>query len=146
MTAGVSDNNFANDIGWPPAEPLGKDRWGGILGGRPLTWWADVTWKPEQTDCSFAKLSSASRGRVQSIVSAVNDKTADDVTARRHNHALKYLKGFTRRQASSDGTRPLRQARFSAARKKFRIRFAVAAGEQPQGRMPFTLPRRRWVQ
>lgn len=82
---------FANDIGWPPAEPLGKDRWGGILGGRPLSWWADVTWKQEQTDCSFAKLSKASQGRVQSIITDVTNKTADEVTTRRHNHALKYL-------------------------------------------------------
>jgi hypothetical protein len=53
---------FANDIGWPPAEPLGKDRWGGILGSRPLIWWADVTWKEENTDCGFAKLSRSTQG------------------------------------------------------------------------------------
>jgi hypothetical protein len=55
---------FANDIGWPPPEPFGQSRWGRILGNRPLSWWAEVTWERENVDCSFDKLSDRTKGLV----------------------------------------------------------------------------------
>jgi hypothetical protein len=82
---------FANDIGWPPAEPFGSDRWGGILGGRPLSWWNEVTWKEESVDCSFGKLSKAAQGRVGDIINQIRTKKADAVTTRRYQHPFKYI-------------------------------------------------------
>jgi len=64
---------FANDIGWPPTEPLGADRWGGILGNRPPSWWADVDWKQEKVDCSRTQLSAATQQRI--IVDRISDHT-----------------------------------------------------------------------
>src|ERR1700681_1451529 len=46
---------FANDpdMGWPPPEPYGGHRWGRLLGQRPISWWKNVTWTLEKTDCGF---------------------------------------------------------------------------------------------
>jgi hypothetical protein len=74
---------FANEIGWPPAEPLGTNRWGGILGNRPLSWWADVTWKEENVD-SFDKLSKATQVRVADVINQIRARTADAETTRRY--------------------------------------------------------------
>jgi hypothetical protein len=54
---------FANepDCGWPPPEPLGDHRWSRLLGGRPLSWWNNVTWKKETVKCELASLSPKAR-------------------------------------------------------------------------------------
>src|ERR1700686_424794 len=44
------------DTGWPPPEPLGHHPWAAILGYRPLSWWREVSWKRERTDCGFSNL------------------------------------------------------------------------------------------
>lgn len=82
---------FANDIGWPPAEPLGSDRWGGILGNRPLSWWGHVTWEEQNTDCSFDELSHATKLRVAEIVNAINIGVADEQTRRRYQRPFNYI-------------------------------------------------------
>ena len=41
-------------LGWPPPGPLGLRPWAFILGFRPLSWWREVTWKCEKTDCTFS--------------------------------------------------------------------------------------------
>ena len=75
---------FANeaDCGWPPPEPLGKHRWAGILGGRPLSWWKHVSWEKETVRCDVAGLSSKSRGIVTGMIAGINAGKADEVTKR----------------------------------------------------------------
>jgi hypothetical protein len=54
---------FANeaDCGWPPPDPLGDHRWKRLLGGRPLSWWKNVTWSKQTVSCDLASLSNKSR-------------------------------------------------------------------------------------
>jgi hypothetical protein len=84
---------FANepDCGWPPPEPLGNHRWSGLLGGRPLSWWKNVTWQPEAVDCSLGGLATKTRGFVSDMRAEITAKTADQVTQRRFDHALFYI-------------------------------------------------------
>lgn len=84
---------FANepDCGWPPPDPLGGHRWSGILGGRPLSWWKDVTWNKETVDCRHANLSDKSKVIVTEVINDYNNKTADAVTTRRFKHAYIYI-------------------------------------------------------
>ena len=76
---------FANepDCGWPPPEPLGDHRWGKLLGGRPPSWWKNVTWKKEKVKCELASLSPKARKGVSDIVALFNSGLADAVTKRR---------------------------------------------------------------
>jgi hypothetical protein len=84
---------FANepDLGWPPPEPLGNHRWARILGGRPLSWWREVTWKKERVKCDLACLSQKSRGIVTGMITDVNSGKVEAVTKRRFDHAFHYI-------------------------------------------------------
>jgi hypothetical protein len=84
---------FANEkeLGWPPPDPLGDYRWGGILGGQPLSWWRDVTWNKEVVNCSLAGLSRKSKAIVTEMINAVNNDTADESTRTRFNDAFRYI-------------------------------------------------------
>jgi hypothetical protein len=84
---------FANepDCGWPPPDPLGNHRWSGILGGRPLSWWKEVTWKIETVDCSFAKLSDKSRAIATELSASFIAKTADAITSKRVKEPYIYI-------------------------------------------------------
>jgi hypothetical protein len=84
---------FANepDCGWPPPDPLGDHRWSGILGGRPLSWWKQVTWNKKTVDCGLVNLSNKSVSIVTEIIAHYNNKTADAVTTRRFKHAYIYI-------------------------------------------------------
>jgi hypothetical protein len=84
---------FANepDLGWPPPEPLGEHRWGRILGGRPLSWWKKVSWKKEIVECAPVKLSDKSRGIVNTMISEINNGTADATTRRKFKSAMDYI-------------------------------------------------------
>lgn len=84
---------FANepDLGWPPPEPLGNHRWGIILGGRPLSWWREVTWKKETMKCDLASLSQESRAIVTGMITEVSGGKADADTKRRFDHAFHYI-------------------------------------------------------
>ncbi|MDA9538781.1 hypothetical protein ACM41_21950 [Bradyrhizobium sp. CCBAU 21362] len=82
---------FANDIGWPPAEPLGTDRWGGILGNRPLSWWAEVEWKEENVDCSRALLSDATQQRIAAVSDPIYANTASDVEKGQYRRPFQYI-------------------------------------------------------
>jgi Ribosomal protein L7/L12 dimerisation domain len=82
---------FANDICWPPPEPLGDHRWSGILGGRPLSWWKKVSWKKETVKCTPAKLSDKSRAIVIATIAEINNRTADAETQRRFKRAMDYI-------------------------------------------------------
>lgn len=84
---------FANepDLGWPPPDPLGSHRWGRILGGRPLSWWRDVSWKKEKVNCGLAGLSEKSKSIVTSMITEVNNGTADESTLSRFNDAFQYI-------------------------------------------------------
>lgn len=82
---------FANDIGWPPQEPFGSDRWGNILGGRPLSWWANVVWKEETTDCSSANLTDITQFRVASVSDPVKAGTATESEQARYRRPMQYL-------------------------------------------------------
>jgi hypothetical protein len=84
---------FANeqDLGWPPPDPLGDHRWGRILGGRPLSWWREVTWKKETVNCGLAGLSQKSKGIVNDMIAEIGNGTADAVTKRRFQRATQYI-------------------------------------------------------
>ncbi len=84
---------FANepDLGWPPPEPLGQHRWSDILGGRPLSWWRNVSWQKETVTCALEKLSEKSREIVSSTIKEVGKAPADDDTRRRFKRAMDYI-------------------------------------------------------
>ena len=82
---------FADDIGWPPSEPLGTDRWGDILGHRPLTWWARVTWVQEQVDCSRANLSAVTQQRIAATSDPVYAGTATEQEQGQYRRPFQYL-------------------------------------------------------
>jgi hypothetical protein len=81
---------FANepDGGWPPPDPLGDHRWNRLFGGRPLSWWKEVTWEKRQITCDLAKFSAKARTDVNGIISELASHKADAVTKRRHDHAF----------------------------------------------------------
>jgi hypothetical protein len=79
-----------DDTGWPPPDPL-SGSWAGILGGRPLSWWRNVTWATETVDCSLGNLAAKTRGIVTDMRTEITAKAADAVTQRRFNHALHYI-------------------------------------------------------
>jgi hypothetical protein len=85
---------FANepDCGWPPPEPLGDHRWGRILGGRPLSWWKNVTWKRQKVKCTLCALSKKARDDVTEIVAQMKSGTADASTKKRVAQPWLYLK------------------------------------------------------
>ena len=76
---------FANepDCGWPLPRLLGDHRWSRILGGRPLSWWREVTWKMEMVQCDLANFSPKARGDVAEITSEINNGTAIASTKKR---------------------------------------------------------------
>jgi hypothetical protein len=82
---------FANDIGWPPEEPLGTNCWGGILGNRPLSWWAEVAWKQERVDCSRANLSADTQHRIAAVSDPVYAGTASDAEKGQYHRPFQYL-------------------------------------------------------
>jgi hypothetical protein len=84
-------HHFANDICWPPPEPLGDHRWSGILGGRPLSWWKKVSWKKETVICESAKLSDKSRAIAITTIAEINNRTADAATRTRFKRAMDYI-------------------------------------------------------
>ncbi len=85
---------FANeaDCGWPPPQPLGTHRWRALLGGKPLSWWANVTWVKTSMNCELENLTQRTRTGVSEIVSQFNAGTADESTNRRVANAWLYLK------------------------------------------------------
>jgi hypothetical protein len=85
---------FANepDCGWPPPEPLGNHRWNGLLGGRPLSWWKNVTWKKQKVRCDSKALTSKARADVTEIVTQMKDGTATADTKKRVAQPWLHLK------------------------------------------------------
>lgn len=84
---------FANepDCGWPPPEPLGKHRWGQLLGGKPLSWWKDVTWKVDKVTCDLSSLTPRARTGVNEILAEMISGSADATTRRRVQHPYKHI-------------------------------------------------------
>ena len=82
---------FANDIGWPPTEPLGADRWGSILGNRPLSWWARVEWTQDTVDCSRANLSTDTQQRIAAVSDPVYAGTASEAEKGQYRRPFQYL-------------------------------------------------------
>jgi hypothetical protein len=76
---------FANEpkCGWPPPDPFGDSRWKGLLGGKPLSWWKEVTWEKKKVSCRLDDLAAKAKGDVSDIVSAWNNGTADASTKKR---------------------------------------------------------------
>jgi hypothetical protein len=85
---------FANetDCGRPPPEPLGEHRWKSLLGGRPLSWWKNVTWKKQKVKCDLASLSIKARTDVTDIVAQMKSGTADASTKKRVAQCWLYIK------------------------------------------------------
>jgi hypothetical protein len=84
---------FANesDCGWPPPEPLGDHRWNALLGGRPLSWWRDVTWRSEKLKCDLASLTPRARTGVNEILAEMISGAADATTKRRVQHPYRHI-------------------------------------------------------
>ncbi|OSI31766.1 MULTISPECIES: hypothetical protein [Bradyrhizobium] len=82
---------FANDIGWPPAEPFGTDRWGGILGNRPLSWWAEVEWKQEKVDCDRTLLTDVTQQRIAAVSDPIYANTASDVEKGQYRRPFQHI-------------------------------------------------------
>jgi hypothetical protein len=86
---------FANepDCGWPPPEPLvGGHRWSRLLGGRPLSWWKNVTWKKEKVKCELATLSPKARADVADLAAQMKTGAADAGTKKRIAQSWIYIK------------------------------------------------------
>jgi len=84
---------FANepDCGWPPPDPLGNHRWRRLLGGRPLSWWRQVTWKPEEINCGLAGLTPRAFTGVNDIIAEMITGSADATTRRRVRQAYQFI-------------------------------------------------------
>ena len=72
-------------LGWPPPGPLGLRPWAFILGFRPLSWWREVTWKCEKTDCTFSSLCQGTK----LIVKGMFDAKANGTLMRRARRVSK---------------------------------------------------------
>jgi hypothetical protein len=85
---------FANepDCGWPSPEPLGDHRWAGLLGGKPLSWWKQVTWKKVTTRCGLDDLASKAKADVSDIVTKFNAGQADAGTKKRVARTWIYIR------------------------------------------------------
>jgi hypothetical protein len=83
---------FANepDCGWPPPDPLGDHRWGRLLGGRPLSWWKNVTWKKETVKCELSAFSPKAQTGIKEIRSELNKDNPDAITKRRFDDAFRW--------------------------------------------------------
>jgi hypothetical protein len=83
---------FVNDgLGWPPPEAYGDHRWGRILGQRPVSWWKRISWKLEKANCAVTSLAPKSKGIVETIISEVDRRSADEGTTRRFTNAFHYV-------------------------------------------------------
>jgi hypothetical protein len=84
---------FANesDGGWPPPDPLGDHRWSRLLGGKPLLWWKNVTWKKEKLKCDLASLTPRARTGVNEILAEMICGSADETTRRRVRNPYKHI-------------------------------------------------------
>jgi hypothetical protein len=60
--------NRGPDTGWPPPEPLGTHAWKYILGGRPLSWWKNVTWSLEEREVDFGRLCQGTKRIVNNMI------------------------------------------------------------------------------
>lgn len=84
-------NRSRGDTGWPPPEPLGLHPWAFILGFRPLSWWREVTWKREKTDCGFSSLCQGTKDIVVRMLADKANGTIDEETGARFKKATDYL-------------------------------------------------------
>jgi hypothetical protein len=80
-----------DDTGWPPPEPLGHHPWAFIFGFRPLSWWREVTWKREKTDCGFSNLCQGTKAIVQRMLTEKATGTIDEETKTRFKKASDYI-------------------------------------------------------
>jgi len=84
-------NRAGGDTGWPPPDPLGNHPWAFILGFRPLSWWREVTWKREKTDCSFLNLCQGTKDIVARMLAEKANETIDEETGTRFKNAADYI-------------------------------------------------------
>jgi hypothetical protein len=85
---------LANDPGmgwWPPPEPYGDHRWGRLLGQRPISWWKNVTWTLEKTDCGFDGLTPKARADVMDIRNEISGGSPGATTKRRWDNLFRYI-------------------------------------------------------
>jgi hypothetical protein len=84
---------FANepDCGWPPPDPFDGHRWSGILGGRPISWWKNVTWEKCSVSCNLEHLAPKTREIASNMLDEIMRQTADDVTKRRYQQAFQHI-------------------------------------------------------
>ncbi len=86
--------NRGPDTGWPPPDPLGNHAWKYII-TNPLSWWKNVAWKLDVTDCGIEKLSTNTSQIVLKInialINGIKNVWGDDGTRQRFNSALQYI-------------------------------------------------------
>jgi hypothetical protein len=80
-----------SDTGWPPPDPLGLHPWAFILGFRPLSWWREVSWKREKTNCSFSNLCQGTKAIVTRMLAEKANGTIDEETRNRFKKAADYI-------------------------------------------------------
>jgi hypothetical protein len=80
-----------DDTGWPPPDPLGYHPWAFILGFRPLSWWREVTWKREKTECSVSNLCQGTKAVVARMLVEKANGTIDKETRTRFGKAADYI-------------------------------------------------------
>jgi hypothetical protein len=80
-----------SDTGWPPPDLLGYHPWAFILGFRPLSWWREVTWKLEKTDCGLANLCQGTKSIVTGMLVEKATGTIDEETGTRFKRASDYI-------------------------------------------------------
>jgi hypothetical protein len=80
-----------DNTGWPPPDPLGYHPWAFILGFRPLSWWREVRWKREKTDCSFSNLCQGTKAIVARMLVEKANGTIDEETRTRFGKAADYI-------------------------------------------------------
>jgi hypothetical protein len=153
---------FANepDGGWPPPDPLGNHRWNGLLGGRPLSWWKNVTWKKQKIRCELAALAPKARADVTDLVSGMKNGTLDAGVKKRIAQPWIHLKDHacfpralvtmqkpdgvglidgTHRMAAFNLIQELPKAEFDKINKrKAPLKQAVWVGVHSAGEVPFT--------
>ncbi len=84
---------FANDpgVGWPPPDPFGDHRWGRLLGQRPVSWWCNITWNLEKTNCGLVGLTPKAQADITDIRNEISGGAPSEVTGRRWDNIFRHV-------------------------------------------------------
>lgn len=68
-----------------------RHRWGRLLGQRPLSWWKDVAWSLEKTDCGFAGLTPKAQADITDIRNEIAGGNPGAGTKRRWDNIFRHV-------------------------------------------------------